>query len=308
VRDETFRRGFQLGGGMKIGVMKTDDARRYGWVRILKSADLYRSLYDRKTMQTGTPRGFNLFSNNGRFVGEQKVLVPSKYNNRLFAELAALKFNIEASNRGITPAGLGEIVYDEGLNPLSGMAIKDIAKRADTLMTYWYDRSPDEYMNLDTTVRKINHAFSGSIDTASYFSLLALKGVRTVSEISFLRLPADITPIIEQKKHVLEQNGEMPGSYVLYQNYPNPFNPVTTIEFALPHQSEVTLTLFDVLGREVATLVDKEILEEGIQYVDFYADGLPSGVYFYKIVAKQVSEEGETGELFIDTKKMMYVR
>ena len=308
VRDETFKRGFALSGGLRVGIIRKDQARAFGWVRIGKGLDMSKSLYDKFIMQTGTPRGFNLFSNRGRFVGEQKVLSPTKYNNRLFAELVALKFNLEASLRGITPVGLGELVYDDGTNPLSGMLVKNIALKADTMMTYWSNVASADYYNMDSTVRKINMAFSGGIDTLSYMTLLSLKGVKSISSVSYLRLPADITPIIKQQQDIFANRNEVPEGYVLYQNYPNPFNPVTTIQLSLPYSSEVTLKIYNVLGQEVTTLIDKEILDEGMQQVDFSAEEFPSGVYFYKVVAKQITEEGEAGMVFTDTKKMMYIR
>ncbi len=76
----------------------------------------------------------------------------------------------------------------------------------------------------------------------------------------------------------------MPEEFRLEQNYPNPFNPTTTIEFALPKQSAVTLTLYDILGREIEVLIDDE-LEPGGYKVSFQADDLPSGIYFYHIQA-----------------------
>ena len=77
-------------------------------------------------------------------------------------------------------------------------------------------------------------------------------------------------------------NDLLPKEFRLEQNYPNPFNPTTTIQFALPKRSAVTLKLFDILGREVATLVDEE-LQAGEYKVIFEAEALPSGVYFYRI-------------------------
>jgi hypothetical protein len=101
------------------------------------------------------------------------------------------------------------------------------------------------------------------------------------------------------------QNGEVLGiqdeftqmNFHLYENYPNPFNPSTTISYQLPIQSHVTLKVFDVLGREVATLVNR-IEEAGYESVNFDASKLSSGIYFYRI---------QTG-LFMQTNKMLLMK
>ena len=79
---------------------------------------------------------------------------------------------------------------------------------------------------------------------------------------------------------------ELPNAYVLYQNYPNPFNPTTTIKYQIPEvrgqRSDVSLRVFDLLGREVATLVN-EVEKPGEYSVQWNAKGLASGVYFYQL-------------------------
>ncbi|MDZ7293028.1 MAG: T9SS type A sorting domain-containing protein [candidate division KSB1 bacterium] len=70
----------------------------------------------------------------------------------------------------------------------------------------------------------------------------------------------------------------------LEQNYPNPFNPATTIRFSLPQRSHVVLKVFDVHGREVATLVDGNLVA-GNHVVTFVPHRLPSGRYFYSLTA-----------------------
>lgn len=75
---------------------------------------------------------------------------------------------------------------------------------------------------------------------------------------------------------------EVPFSYALAQNYPNPFNPTTAISFALPATGHVTLRVYDTLGREVKTLVDG-VMPIGQHEVLFEADGLPSGMYLYRM-------------------------
>lgn len=76
------------------------------------------------------------------------------------------------------------------------------------------------------------------------------------------------------------------GAFALKQNYPNPFNPVTTIRYALPQRSHVTLFVFNTLGQQVAQLVNGEI-NAGYHQVQFDASGLPSGLYFYRLTADQ---------------------
>ncbi len=90
---------------------------------------------------------------------------------------------------------------------------------------------------------------------------------------------------------------EVPNGFSLSQNYPNPFNPVTNINFSIPKSGYVKLTVFDILGREAAILVN-ENLTTGTYKVDFDASGLSSGVYFYKL---------ET-DVFIDVKKLILIK
>ena len=93
-----------------------------------------------------------------------------------------------------------------------------------------------------------------------------------------------------------------PKEFKLEQNFPNPFNPSTTIEFAVPSQAEVKLTLFDLLGREIATLVDDEY-SAGEYNVLFDASDLSSGTYFYRITTKS-----STGEKFARTLKLTLLK
>ena len=89
----------------------------------------------------------------------------------------------------------------------------------------------------------------------------------------------------------------VPNYYALGQNYPNPFNPSTKIEYAIPRAGNVSLIVYDILGRQVATLVN-EFKNAGVYTLDFNASSLASGVYFYKI---------QSGT-FSDTKKMLLVK
>jgi hypothetical protein len=87
------------------------------------------------------------------------------------------------------------------------------------------------------------------------------------------------------------------NEFVLFQNYPNPFNPSTVISYQLPVNGNVTLIVYDVLGNEVTTLINEE-KPAGNYEVEFSAEGLTSGIYFYKLQAGSVTE----------TKKMILMR
>jgi photosystem II stability/assembly factor-like uncharacterized protein len=80
------------------------------------------------------------------------------------------------------------------------------------------------------------------------------------------------------------ENTEIPSEYNLYQNYPNPFNPTTTIKYSVKEAGMVTLTVYDILGKEITTLVN-ELKSPGEYSVSFDASSLPSGVYIYTIRA-----------------------
>ncbi len=90
---------------------------------------------------------------------------------------------------------------------------------------------------------------------------------------------------------------ELPQKFELLQNYPNPFNPSTNIVFSIPQRAAVKLTVYDILGNEIAVLAD-QVLSEGSYRVDFDASGLSSGMYFYRL---------EAGK-FKDVKKMILVK
>jgi hypothetical protein len=91
--------------------------------------------------------------------------------------------------------------------------------------------------------------------------------------------------------------GSIPSEYKLEQNFPNPFNPSTTIRFSLPKSGFVTLKIYDVLGKEIETLVS-ENMNAGVQEISYDASKLNSGIYFYRINANG----------FSDARKMMLVK
>ena len=113
----------------------------------------------------------------------------------------------------------------------------------------------------------------------------------------------EIKNIVFLKKHNEETTGvEIPKEFKLAQNYPNPFNPSTIIRFGLPVAEKVTIKVYDVLGREVKTLINEE-LRPGYQQVEWdgtnnYGSRVSSGIYIYRMVAGK----------FVKTMKMMMLK
>jgi len=97
----------------------------------------------------------------------------------------------------------------------------------------------------------------------------------------------------------------IPREFDLYQNYPNPFNPTTVIEFALPVKSKVELSVYNLLGEKIVTLVNEE-RDAGNHQVLFNAINLSSGIYFYKLQAGDPS--ASSGQSFVQTKKMILLK
>jgi hypothetical protein len=108
---------------------------------------------------------------------------------------------------------------------------------------------------------------------------------------------AGANPVMIPVRALAVENGVLPRTFALEQNYPNPFNPLSTIEYRVAEQTRVTLTVYDLLGRTVATLVDEE-RAPGIYASTFDASGLASGTYLYRLTAGR----------FTETRKMMLVK
>ena len=100
------------------------------------------------------------------------------------------------------------------------------------------------------------------------------------------------------------ENSGIPNEYALFQNYPNPFNPVTTIGFAVPYESQVTVIIYDILGRVVTDLVDQR-LQPGYYNARWDASRFASGVYFYRIAAQSLSGDHKN---FVQVKKLFLLK
>jgi hypothetical protein len=158
--------------------------------------------------------------------------------------------------------------------------------------------------SLDSKTAIYKFAYLESKDTVLLIDSLFIDG----SFLSrFKRFDNDIYLILSNSEKVrvykidkvttTPKEPQLPNTFTLYQNYPNPFNPTTTIEFDIPERTNVKLVIYDILGREVETLIDKE-LEPGKYKLNFTATNLPSGVYFYTLKTPK----------FTKTNKMLLIK
>jgi hypothetical protein len=142
---------------------------------------------------------------------------------------------------------------------------------ADVYLDYIFFSKSGAIVNIYTSNPNLPNSGTINIDGASY------NGVPTISGV--------------------EQIGTSPINYDLGQNYPNPFNPTTNIEYSIPEQSIVDIRIYDILGNEIAVLVNKE-QAAGRYKADFNGINLTSGVYFYRLQAGG----------FVETKKMILLK
>ncbi len=187
---------------------------------------------------------------------------------------------------------IGVSIESSAWNPETGKLWISNDPRGDTLLTApaWY-----EY---DVVTKEFGESFMWDNPEEGEFA----RGIdfSPDGKIAYVGTFATATPRI--KKFVLggtdvKEIGGVPSEYNLSQNYPNPFNPTTVINFSIPTNELVTVKVFDILGQEVAELIN-EVKSAGSYQVDFNASELTSGMYIYQITAGN----------FVATKKMMLLK
>ncbi|MDP2209788.1 MAG: SdrD B-like domain-containing protein [Bacteroidota bacterium] len=310
VLDSTFKRMGWKTSGLSLGIPRTDSAKYYGWVTIKNPffPAFFRSYI---FPHTGPARGFDTYDGKP-FKGRKGMFFRRQHDNHLAGELLALKVNLAASDVNITPSGLGNLLFVDPTrtnNPLNGKTIRQIISHIDTVLTHyqWFANRPDYFKLLDTALTRINQAFVGTMETLKT-SPLKIRGVRSLEEVPFLR--PNPFPLAVATLPMVEAEMDIPEKFTLYQNYPNPFNASTIIQYQLTQTAAVTIKLYNIVGQEVATLVDNEVLEEGMHGLEFNANNIASGVYFYRIVAEGINNEDNESlpERFVDVKKMILLK
>jgi N-acetylneuraminic acid mutarotase len=160
-----------------------------------------------------------------------------------------------------------------------------------------YDPQTETWTEIDETPQPIISHTSSVYNNVIYVFSGTTKPITqlTLTKNVYSYTPPPSIASIESQKNLT------PDVFILHQKYPNTFNPTTIIHYSIPEKSKVTLKIFDVLGREIITLVNKE-QAQGNYEVEFNASSvnrrITSGVYFYKISAGK----------FVETKKMVLMK
>ncbi len=156
---------------------------------------------------------------------------------------------------------------------------------------YVYTLSTNTWSALPNVPVPTLGAYTGSVKYSNTYKFVLAGGYSGSAIITNTQVFADVIT------GIVPVGTEIPKDFSVSQNYPNPFNPVTKIDFALPKSGNVTMKVYNILGKEVATLVN-ETKNAGNYTVSFNASNLSSGMYFYKIEANG----------FTEVKKMMLVK
>jgi subtilisin family serine protease len=140
----------------------------------------------------------------------------------------------------------------------------------------------------DTVHLPVSLVFIGKQQSTDKYTHYSPSLTWTSGGTNYLRNSKILVDFQNNVTGIAETNNAIPNKFELYQNYPNPFNPSTTIKYDLAKETRVKLVVYDILGREVATLVN-ETEKAGSYHVIWDASRLASGVYFYRIQAKDYS-------------------
>ena len=189
-------------------------------------------------------------------------------------------------------------------NPDSALTVSDAINFKAELVNASTNQAVGTFDNITYTKNDLEKYASidysvdcSGIEAGNYY-LRLVTNVNGNANYTLANIVSDNTTLAKKNFNKVNFTGrEIPTSYDLAQNYPNPFNPSTTIRFQIPKDGIVTLRIYDILGAEVATLVNEEKVA-GKYEVNFNASSLASGVYIYKIQAGT----------FINSKKMLLVK
>lgn len=236
---------------------------------------------------------------------------PDKESFKYFFGQYFIDFNSEFANGGSLTYTLISSDLPGGLQPGNPSVSGNVLRLATNSVPADTDIPVISYKEPGTLIARMRLETSGNSFSKAKLNLK----LRTGPENPFTKIAAyvedkvvDVTnynEVMASDEFESDGNNSIPKVFALQQNYPNPFNPVTNISYDLPSSTHVTLKIFDMTGREVAELVNKN-QNAGSYSVQFNGSNFASGIYFYRIKADN-NVNGSTTN-FVFTKKMVMIK
>ena len=213
----------------------------------------------------------------------------SQYVTLKYNSLGQLQWSRIANGVGLQPAS--SLVLDSAGN-IYVACNSYAAQNIDQYQILKYSNNGNLLWTVTYLGNPVYHCFTTAIDVDK------LGNVFVTGECQIPATGYDfVTLKIDQTTGIIQIFSEIPKSYSLYQNYPNPFNPTTNINYDIPASGFVSLKVFDIIGKEIETLVNEK-QTAGSYSISFNASTYPSGIYFYKLETNNFSE----------TKKMLLIK
>ncbi len=277
--------------GITLGLPQThqDSLKQYGWMYWKTGTDVSKFYTSAHTLSSKPFDSIRVEGKKAKVFLKLQKLTRKVYNNPLAEQFTIFKINVGASLYGITPTGFIDLIYEKDGSIFDGMSLGNMAIKIDTIMTKWkYNGSSFDYEAVKNSLVEINSAFYSTLNDTDIISIspLQIDGNKMLFESSFLQRGNSLRNTLWLNSY----QGNLPTEFLLSQNYPNPFNPNTTISFSLVDMEFVSLKIYDILGREIKTLINNEEMESGFYEIDFDATNLNSGIYFYKLTTNNFSE------------------
>lgn len=218
-----------------------------------------------------------------------KAYLCKQLNDTLVATVVA-----DYSQLGVTRlngGGKGDLDKDGKIDFVFGSRNTTATKVFDAVVRLQYvsGKSDDPKSYTPTIIDSLIHPNTGQLDIVTVGDVDKDSVDEAVYSSGYPRGTLDFPniPLVilkyQSPSGVQKENSRIPANFFLAQNFPNPFNPSTTIRFGLPGEAVVTLRIFNILGQEVATLLNSEQMSAGSYNVDFNASKLTSGTYIYQL-------------------------
>ncbi|MEK7263064.1 MAG: choice-of-anchor D domain-containing protein [Bacteroidota bacterium] len=292
--------------GIVFGIAQgTATAKQYGWIRLKKNASSVGKFF--LAVQTDSTYNAPFDSIRKFSITKAKIFVKEfkptslTYYNPFVQEFCVFKLNVLSSTYGVTPKGFDSLLYIEDGSAWDSMQLTTMVPTIDSVLTYYKTKTLPGGITaakgivaleeLRDILKKINGAFYANIALANGDSIVPNQGLKFAGMIELDTIDFLIQiPLPKSNTASINESKPLPLYFSLKQNYPNPFNPSTAIGFSLLAVGSVSLKVYDVLGREIVTLLNSEVMEAGAHEIIFDANTLPSGVYYYRLSAGVFSE------------------